>query len=117
MLSARFLIPPTPVTPLISAPVPMARKRVPPSVLARSSGLGQPRPGQAPVARLMPFSCEFLGAAKVGERRTRKTLNSVVFIVPDRGSRRITLKGLDPTPPGRSLAKPLVPLNTLPARL
>src|SRR5882757_2067721 len=62
MLSARFLIPPTPETPLISAPVPMARKRVPPPPES-CRGLGQPSPGQTPVERLIPFSCEFSGAA------------------------------------------------------
>src|SRR5258707_1100820 len=98
MLSARFLIPPTPETPLISAPVPMARKRVPPPPES-CRGLGQPNPGQTPVERLIPFSCEFFGAAKLGARYRRKVVNSVVFMVPESGSRRTTLNGFAPVPP------------------
>src|ERR1700675_571802 len=90
----------------------MARKRTPPLPLARLSGLGQPKPGQAPAARLTPFSWEFFRGANLGAKKTRKVVNSVVFIVPDRGSRRIALSGLLPVPP-ISLAKSRVPLNTL----
>src|SRR2546427_3047001 len=107
-----FFRPPTPALPLMIWPVPIPRRRTPPLALARLSGLGQPRPGQAPVERSIPFSCEPLPGRNLGARLTRKVVNSVVVIVPDRGSRSRTLRGLLPVPP-MSLANPSVPFNTL----
>src|SRR6266508_1379077 len=94
----------------------MPRRRTPPLPLARLRGFGQPRPGHAPTERLIPFSCESLAGRNLGARLTRKVVNSVVAIVPDRGSRRRTLRGLLPVPP-TSFAKPSVPLNSLAAVL
>src|SRR6266403_885310 len=115
MLSAVYLRPPRPLVttdPLTIPPVPIARWRMPPPfVVGKNSGLGQFEPSEQALARLIPFSREFVGTANFGARKVRKLENSAVFMAPDKGSFRKMVSGTLASAGFRNAAPPCAPFQ------